>query len=265
MKSFEAPADPIWAKAVDALQLDRHSKSQPVSFDKGDGAPSVDPPVSFDKGVGAPSADPLVSFDKGEGGLLRSSPKISFVDTEFVGSFLFQVGIVDEVGRVRLNVIIDHGMSCDEMITHSKSLFEGQGLSLHMARSSIYKLYGPDSKFSKLPHVNADQLADMFDALNIAEAIWCEYSTSGCDHSVVSKLLGPVGRLLSMPSRVNSMYLCAILLCHFKLRSKACVKLEVLFSTLFPSSELCADHHNAQDDALKLRKVFLFVVGLFSS
>lgn len=172
---------------------------------------------------------------------------IYYIDTEFAHEILVSIGIVDRYGNTVMIVVIDYGLSLEEL--KDKILPGLSGMSARVARGVIEKSYG--SYAPEIQRMTPHHVADALALLGFPNVVLVEWSNSRCDFHRLWKMLAPIGRTAVLPPVEDSI----LFIKHCRevfLPGFWCFKLPYLYPYMVPGSSLCATSHYADVDALKL-------------
>lgn len=175
-----------------------------------------------------------------------------YIDTEFAGSLLVHVALIGPDNECRLNVVVDHGKTVEELL-HDTDVAGKNETSSAMHRGVVSKFYGPESRI-KAERATPEQLAEKLEALDFSSSMLIEWSRNYCDYINIANTLQAIDRFDLMPPikhRLSGLHLIR----SYLLPGHWTYSLPTIYPFIFPLSDLRSTHHIADVDASKLRSV----------
>lgn len=157
-------------------------------------------------------------------------------------------------GKIALNVIPDYQKTAEELVDESCSQITGKGRDI--AVGTIERYYGSSKIFlsTDAERLSPDTIADKLSKLSISEAVLVEYSTNLCDYKSMSTFLSSVNQQYLMPPCSTHSISAYHILANNLLKGFKNLSLEGIFPLICPKSRVGRKHHEADNDALKLRE-----------
>ena len=167
--------------------------------------------------------------------------------------------MVSADGSVALNVIVDYKKTADELIESECVQLTGTAKSIVTA--TIDRYYGARTKFlsTNATRMTPLRIADKLSALGISDAILVEYSKNFCDYRILGMLLATVDMQHLLPPRQSNVLSAYHLVANNLLKGFKNLGLEAIFPLACPQSRLPKFHHEADQDAFKLRELCMRV------
>jgi hypothetical protein len=178
-----------------------------------------------------------------------------YIDTEFAGSLLVHVALISPDNECRLNVVVDHGKTLEELL-HDIDVAGKNGISAMQSairRGVVSKFYDPESRI-EAERATPEQLAEKLEALDFSSSILIEWSRNYCDYTNIVNTLQAIDRFGLMPPikhRLSGLHLIK----SYLLPGHWTYSLRTIYPFIFPLSGLRQLHHIADIDATKLRSV----------